>query len=93
MTTPGLWQDWRTRWPGQVIDSVYTMTYTRLNPCHGRPPQPGVHERQQPGRAHSCPPQRGKALLDLLARFDDDFVAALEQQQQVQLPFQERESL
>jgi antitoxin VapB len=42
---------------------------------------------------HPCPPQRGKALLDLLARFDDDFVAALEQQQQVQLPFQERESL
>jgi antitoxin VapB len=42
---------------------------------------------------HPCPPQRGKALLDLLARFDADFVAALEQQQQEQLPVQERESL
>jgi antitoxin VapB len=42
---------------------------------------------------HPCPPQRGKALLDLLAGFDDDFVAALEQQQQEQLPVQERESL
>ena len=37
---------------------------------------------------HPCPPQRGKALLDLLAGFDDDFVAALEQQQQEQLPVQ-----
>jgi len=42
---------------------------------------------------HPCPPQRGKALLELLAGFDADFVAALEQQQQDQLPVQERESL
>ena len=42
---------------------------------------------------HPCPPQRGKALLDLLAGFDADFVAALEQQQQEQLLVQERESL
>ena len=42
---------------------------------------------------HPCPPQRGKALLELLAGFDADFVAALEQQQQEQLPVQERESL
>jgi len=27
---------------------------------------------------HPCPPQRGKALLDLLAGFDADFVAAQE---------------
>jgi len=40
-----------------------------------------------------CPPQRGKALLELLAGFDADFVVALEQQQQEQLPVQERESL
>ena len=42
---------------------------------------------------HPCPHQRGKALLELLAGFDADFVAALEQQQQEQLPVQERESL
>jgi antitoxin VapB len=42
---------------------------------------------------HPCPHQRGKALLDLLAGFDPDFVAALEQQQQDQLLVQERESL
>jgi antitoxin VapB len=42
---------------------------------------------------HPCPPQRGKALIDVLAGFDADFVAALEQQQQDQLPVQERESL
>lgn len=42
---------------------------------------------------HPCPPQRGKALLELLASFDPDFVAALEKQQQDQLPVQERESL
>jgi antitoxin VapB len=42
---------------------------------------------------HPCPHQRGKALLDLLAGFDADFVAALEQQQQDQLLVQERESL
>jgi antitoxin VapB len=43
---------------------------------------------------HPCPPQRGKALIDLLAGFDADFVTALEQQLQAQkLPLQERESL
>ena len=42
---------------------------------------------------HPCPHQRGKALLDLLAGFDADFVAALEQQQEDQLLVQERESL
>lgn len=42
---------------------------------------------------HPCPPQRGKALPDLLAGFDADFVAALEQQQADHLPVQERESL
>jgi antitoxin VapB len=42
---------------------------------------------------HPCPHQRGKALLDLLAGFDADFVAALEQQQQDQLLVRERESL
>ena len=41
---------------------------------------------------HPCPHQRGKALLDLLAGFDADFVAALEQQED-QLLVQERESL
>jgi antitoxin VapB len=42
---------------------------------------------------HPCPPQRGKALFDLLAGFDADFVTALEQQQEDQLLVQERESL
>lgn len=42
---------------------------------------------------HPCPAQRGKALLDLLAGFDVDFLAALEQQQADHLPVQERESL
>lgn len=42
---------------------------------------------------HPCPPQRGKALLDLLAGFDADFLAALEHQQTDHLPVQERESL
>jgi antitoxin VapB len=42
---------------------------------------------------HPCPHQRGMALLDLLAGFDADFVAALEQQQEDQLLVQERESL
>ena len=42
---------------------------------------------------HPYPHQRGKALLDLLAGFDADFVAALEQQQEEPLPVQERESL
>ena len=42
---------------------------------------------------HPCPPQRGKALIDLLAGFDADFVTALEQKQEDQLLVQERESL
>jgi len=42
---------------------------------------------------HPCPHQRGKALLDLLAGFDADFVTALEQKQEDQLLVQERESL
>jgi len=43
---------------------------------------------------HPCSPQRGSALIDLLAGFDADFVTALEQQLQAQkLPLQERESL
>ena len=42
---------------------------------------------------HPCPPQRGEALLDLLAGFDADFVLALEQQQVEKLPIQERETL
>jgi antitoxin VapB len=31
---------------------------------------------------HPCPHQRGKALINLLAGFEADFVAALEQQQE-----------
>jgi len=42
---------------------------------------------------HPCSPQRGKALIELLAGFDADFVTALEQQQAEKLPLQERESL
>ena len=42
---------------------------------------------------HPCSPQRGRALIDLLAGFDADFVTALEQQQAEKLPLQERESL
>jgi antitoxin VapB len=42
---------------------------------------------------HPCPLQRGKALIDLLAGFDADFVTALEQKQEDQLLVQERESL
>lgn len=42
---------------------------------------------------HPCPHQRGKALIDLLAGFDADFVTALEQKQEDQLLVQERESL
>ena len=42
---------------------------------------------------HPCPTQRGQALLQILAGFDDDFVAALEQQQEQKLPLQQRESL
>ncbi|MEB3168684.1 MAG: AbrB/MazE/SpoVT family DNA-binding domain-containing protein [Synechococcaceae cyanobacterium] len=42
---------------------------------------------------HPCPAQRGQALLQTLADFDADFVAALEEQQAQKLPMQERELL
>lgn len=42
---------------------------------------------------HPCPAQRGQALLQTLAGFDADFVAALEEQQAQKLPVQEREQL
>lgn len=42
---------------------------------------------------HPCPARRGQALLQTLAAFDADFLAALEEQQQQKLPMQERESL
>ena len=42
---------------------------------------------------HPCPAQRGKAFLELLAGFDGDFIAALEQQQTDKLPLQDRETL
>ena len=42
---------------------------------------------------HPCPAQRGQALLQTLAGFDADFVAALEEQQTQKLPVQEREEL
>lgn len=42
---------------------------------------------------HPCPAQRGQTLIDVLAGFDADFVAALEQLQAEKLPVQERQSL
>ena len=42
---------------------------------------------------HPCPAQRGQALLQTLAGFDADFVAALEEQQAQKLPVQDRELL
>ena len=42
---------------------------------------------------HPCPTQRGQALLQTLAGFDAEFVAALEEQQVQKLPVQERELL
>jgi antitoxin VapB len=42
---------------------------------------------------HPCPTQRGQALLQTLAGFDADFVAALEEQQARKLPVQDRELL
>lgn len=42
---------------------------------------------------HPIPTSRGQALLDLLAGFDDEFVASLEQNRTEQPPMQERESL
>jgi antitoxin VapB len=42
---------------------------------------------------HPIPTDRGTALLDALAAFDDDFVAALEASRDAQPAMQERESL
>ncbi len=42
---------------------------------------------------HPCPAQRGQTLLQTLADFDADFVAALEQQQAQKLPMQDRDLL
>lgn len=42
---------------------------------------------------HPCPPRRGKALIDVLAGFDPDFVAVLEHQQAEKPRVQEREPL
>lgn len=44
-------------------------------------------------RGHPCPTQRGQALLQTLAGFDPDVVAAMEEQQAQKLPLQERELL
>jgi antitoxin VapB len=41
---------------------------------------------------HPIPTNRGEALLEALAAFDDDFVAALEAGRAEQPPMQERES-
>lgn len=42
---------------------------------------------------HPLPVHRGAALLEALAGFDADFVAALEADREEPLPMQERESL
>jgi antitoxin VapB len=42
---------------------------------------------------HPIPANRGEALLEALAAFDDDFVAALEADHAEQPAMQERESL
>lgn len=42
---------------------------------------------------HPVPLSRGRALLDVLEGFDDEFVALLEQSRAEQLPMQQRESL
>ena len=42
---------------------------------------------------HPCPTKRGEALLEVLGGFEQDFVAALVQQQNAKLPVQERETL
>ncbi|MFM7265017.1 MAG: antitoxin [Cyanobium sp.] len=42
---------------------------------------------------HPCPAQRGKALLEVLQGFSDDFVLALEQQKRESLPIQDRQPL
>jgi antitoxin VapB len=42
---------------------------------------------------HPCPRRRGEAVLEVLGGFEQDFVAALVQQQDAKLPVQERETL
>jgi antitoxin VapB len=42
---------------------------------------------------HPLPEDRGQALLDALANFDDEFVGILEEDRQEQVPVQEREPL
>ena len=42
---------------------------------------------------HPVPLSRGRALLEVLEGFDDEFVGLLEQRRAEQLPMQERESL
>lgn len=42
---------------------------------------------------HPCPTKRGEAVLEVLGGFEQDFVAALVQQQDAKLPVQERETL
>lgn len=42
---------------------------------------------------HPCPTRHGEAVLEVLAGFAPDFVAALIQQQDAKLPVQQREAL
>lgn len=42
---------------------------------------------------HPLPEDRGEALLQALAGFDEDFIKTLEQEQREQPPMQEREEL
>ena len=42
---------------------------------------------------HPWPTKRGEAVLEVLGGFEEDFVAALVQQQNAKLPVQERETL
>jgi len=42
---------------------------------------------------HPCPTKRGEAVLEVLGGFEQDFVAALVQQQDAKLPVQQREAL
>ncbi|MBM5808454.1 MAG: AbrB/MazE/SpoVT family DNA-binding domain-containing protein [Cyanobacteria bacterium M_surface_7_m2_040] len=42
---------------------------------------------------HPCPTKRGEAVLEVLGGFEQDFVAALVEQQDAKLPVQERETL
>ncbi|MCP5141073.1 MAG: AbrB/MazE/SpoVT family DNA-binding domain-containing protein [Chromatiales bacterium] len=42
---------------------------------------------------HPLRPERGQALLQALAGFDEEFVAALEENRQDALPMQDREAL